>query len=235
MRTIGLSIAIVLAVAWTVRAQEIVKLEPLPLIDVREMPVVYGQGRQLGVHVSDPGEIGSSPRRMNFFSPFEPPPPTPDQRDVLLNQNDLLTIAAPNFAFPGMLGAFDAVFGRDGTDLFLDGYSLLSGGMTHTLYGPAEYLHPIGALPAGTYTLHTRHFLIFDSRMLSFEEYRADPQAYALGHNLQLTIVHQTLNFAVVPEPAGLTLVVVTMSLLMLRRGAGDRPPVRPRSDSLVC
>jgi hypothetical protein len=178
---------------------------------------------------ANPWRIGSNPRGLNFFSPFEAPPPTPDQRDVLLTQNDFLTIAAPNFAFPGMLGEIDALFHRDGTDLFLDGYALLSGGMTHTLYGPAEYLHPIGALPAGTYTLHTRHFLIFDSQMQSFEENRGDPQAYALNHGLQLTIVHQTLNFTVVPEPAGLTLMLaVAMSLLMPQRDRGAQSKLDP-------
>lgn len=175
-------------------------------------------GRRLGVHVSLPGELGPNGQRMRAFPPFEDPPPTPDQGDVLLTENDLLTIAVPMFAEPGMLGDFGVRFTRRGNELLLEGFRVWSGGITGTLYGPSEYLEPIGSLPGGEYTLTVRKFSVVDfAGTVDFEAFRADPEGYALSQDKALSVAEQTLEFTVVPEPVGVF--GLSAMALLVRRG----------------
>jgi hypothetical protein len=196
-------------------------ITPQPDAVVVDSPVVYGQGRQLGVRPSRASDTSS----WAYFSPFEEPPPTPDQRDILLTSADSLIIAVPMFQFRPALARFAVSFSRNGDQLTLEGYTLRTGGFTRTIYGPGEYLHRIDPLPPGHYTLTVHHYRAIDLLQTndSLTTFQADPLAYAQAHDLSLAIVRQQLQFTVVPEPAAFVPLAVTALALGRRRSPACR------------
>jgi hypothetical protein len=189
-----------------------------PLITEIFCPVIYGQGRQLSVGTD---EIpGNEPWGWHFFPWNEPTPATPDQNNIILTESDPLVIAVPMFAFQPWVANFSSTYSRDGNQLQLDGFSIHGDAMTATMYGPIEYLESIGTLEVGHYTLKVRGFSTWDSAAatLDVDTFKSDPEGYAYSHNTNLTIINQTLDFTVVPEPGTANLLGLGLLSLFIKR-----------------
>ena len=187
-----------------------------PLITEITCPVIYGEGRQLSVC---PYAIpGGEQYGWHGFPWNEPVPPTQDQSTIVLTESDPLMIVVPMFGYQPLLAAFDTQLTRTGNQLQLDGYTLWSGGMTETMYGPIEFLKSIGSLPAGHYTLNVRKYFALDTPCYDMSAFKSDPEAYAYSHNVHLDIITQTLDFTVVPEPSVAILLGFGFVSLIIKR-----------------
>ncbi len=187
--------------------------------------------RSVHVRKSMPLELCSNPVRWKYFAPFTPAPPSPRQEDILLTDTDVLTIVEPLFAHRPCFGAFETRLHRNGNTLTLNAYLILSG-ITATIYGPHEYLLPIGRLEPGTYSLVVNYLhtdaLNFVEGAEAASAFLDDPEGFAADHGWQICtaeyicsspIIRQTHEFTVVPEPTAMLLLSLGgLSLLRLRK-----------------
>jgi hypothetical protein len=185
-----------------------------------------------GIYVrpSKSGEEAGTPR-WRFYNGESLPPAS--QEEILLIAADPLSIAVPAMAMSGLLGSWDTSFTHNGPAFTLNALFYWSGGMTETIYGPNEYVLPIGQLPEGTYSVELSYFWAGGGNWQYSPEgaaaFLADPRAFAEANNVNFvewgsgapasgdTIIHTTLDFTVVPEPSALA-VLAMGGLPLLRR-----------------
>jgi hypothetical protein len=128
-----------------------------------------------------------------------------------------LTVAIPMFDYSRSL-AFSVDFRRDGNRLLFDATAV------HPLFYttdyripedyPKEYVHSIGTLPPGTYTVTARYFdiqpLLDESNMflgnpsyeeIDFAQFRREPLIYQPPDGFALSMREENVAFTVVPEP----------------------------------
>ncbi len=162
-------------------------------------------GRQTQIRPFEADEIGQV---WKFFSPHyqlpeyfpDPPPPTPAQDDIFLTAGTPLILVLPQLQhFPN--GADVSVsHAINGQQIIVDASIHYLGFSTATIYGPHEYLHPLGALDAGQYRL-TLNFA------WSSEFGPPDP-SITTGH----------IDFVVhaIPEPSSLALICSSVFIMLL-------------------
>ena len=116
-------------------------------------------GRQLHVRELHASEIG---RDWVFFPPHlqlpnifpDPTPPSPAQDSLYLTDEMPLVVVIPQLQHKPTLGLVDTRYRLEGNNKIMIGASLHAGaGVTATIYGPHEFLLPIGQLPTGHYQL----------------------------------------------------------------------------------
>lgn len=115
-------------------------------------------GRQIQIRPLEAEDIG---RMWKFFPPHfqlpevfpDPTPATPAQQDILLTTGTSLVLVLPQLQhFPS--GASVSVsHSISGHEIRVDASIHYLGYDTATIYGPHEYLHPLGMLTAGEYRL----------------------------------------------------------------------------------
>lgn len=136
------------------------------------IPLAADQHLELG----DIGSDGNSGRQLHvreqlaneihwnwvFFPPHsqlpdtfpDPTPPSPSQGDISLTDMMSLVVVIPQLQHKPIQGLVDAEYQRSGNIITIDASLHTGSSITATIYGPHEYLLPIGQLPAGDYRLH---------------------------------------------------------------------------------
>ncbi len=161
-------------------------------------------GRQVLVRPLEPDDVG---RTWKFFPPHDqlpeyfpdPTPPTPAQDDVWLTEGSPLLLVLPQLQHFPMCTDVAVSHTRNGTDIFVDASLVDLNCSTDTIYGPHEYLYPLGYLDAGQYrlTLNCTRSSIIDplqqSVTTSYVEFRVHP----------------------VPEPSALALAGTSLAMLI--------------------
>ena len=161
-------------------------------------------GRQIQIRPLKPDDIG---HMWKFFPPHyqlpeyfpDPPPPTPAQDDILLTAGTPLLLVLPQLQhFPNGADVFVSHM-INGRQITVDASIHYLGYSTDTIYGPHEYLHPLGSLDAGQYRL-TLNFA------WSSEFGSLDPST-TMGY----------VDFVVraIPEPSSLVLIGTSIFLLL--------------------
>jgi hypothetical protein len=201
--------------------------EPNPFptqIDLGDISSDGFGGRQILVRPLEIAEIG---RSWKFFPPHdqlpewypEPTPATPAQSSVYLAADMPLVLVLPQLAhFPNIAGVSVAHL-VSGREITVAAAIHSTSGYTATIYGPHEYLYPLGTLEPGEYRLQ------FDlERSNDFNS----STSFTTGY------VHFTVHAAAVPEPATWMMCAGAMGTLVLGRwfSKAARAPRVPAANS---
>lgn len=134
---------------------------------------------------STQAELSIDPPEWVFFPAFQEPPLAPAQEDIVLTDQDPLTILVPLFGHLPMQGYFGTDWSLQGDTLRINAYFLMTA-MTETIYGPHEYRCMIGQLPAGTYNV-VASFFRWGTREwdpVLADQFLGDPAAFAAAHGV---------------------------------------------------
>lgn len=141
----------------------------------------------------------------NFYTWDEPVPNSPAQGAIELVSGESLTAVIPQFAHLPFQAVLDHSFHIEGNELFIDATMEHGMAVTATIYGPHEYLLPIGELAAGDYRLNLRLTHVY-----SWEQY---PQTQTTTRFIEFTVLpgHSDV---VVPEPPALAMLAIAGTCL---------------------
>ncbi len=146
----------VLLVSTSIAHAQLIDLNQSQHIELGDIGSDGQSGRQLHVRELLASEVG---RDWVFFPPHlqlpnvfpDPPPPSPAQDSLYLTDMMSLVLVIPQLQHKPALGMIDAQYHLNGSTLTIDASLHTGSGFTHTIYGPHEFLLPIGQLPAGDY------------------------------------------------------------------------------------
>jgi hypothetical protein len=164
-------------------------------------------GRQIQIRPMTAEDIG---RQWKFFPPYHyfreygSPLATPAQDAIVLTAGTPLTLVLPQLQHFPMFATVSVSHALDGHEIEVDAALETSLISTATIYGPHEYLHPLGALDAGDYRLN----LNFTSSL----DWEWSIPTTSTGY----------VEFVVVPEPSTLVLAIASAKILLL--GSSGRP-----------
>ena len=127
-------------------------------VDLGDITSSGEMGRQLYVEPTDPSRPFAYYR---FFPPHdvlpdaypEPTPPSPRQDSIQLFENTPLSVVIPQLAHFPFRAAIDVSHSITDHQIALHASIHYYGSVTATIYGPHEYLWPLGALDPGEYRL----------------------------------------------------------------------------------
>lgn len=155
MKTKFLSISVVLL--WIV--PQVVTAHPLTLpdFDLSNMGNIGSDGqhghwgRQLHVRELLDSETG---RDWAFFPFDQPAPPSPAQDSIYITDEMPLVVVIPQLAHRPFGVGIDVDYYLDGNTINIDASRHSFGYVLGSMWGPHEFLLPIGELPAGQYRLN---------------------------------------------------------------------------------
>jgi hypothetical protein len=142
-------------------------------VDLGDISSTGESGRQLHIRPLRDSDVG---RSWVYFPPHrqlpdifpDPTPPSPRQDSLFLTEATPLVVVIPQLQHKPMVGRIDIDYYLDGNILTINASLHLLPAVTATIYGPHEFLLPIGELPAGDYRLRfnmTRTYDYSDSEL----------------------------------------------------------------------
>ncbi len=127
-------------------------------IDLGNIASDGADGRQIQIRPQKADDIG---RKWNFFPPHDllpesfpdPTPATPAHAEIFLRAGTPLVLALPELQHFPQLADVSVSHVLNAHEINVEASILYSDVATDTIYGPHEYLYPLGSLDAGPYRL----------------------------------------------------------------------------------
>lgn len=155
------------------------------LVDLGDIASDGLGGRQNQVRPLEPDDVG---REWKFFPPHlqlpevfpEPTPATPSQQSILLREGLPLVFVIPQLAHYPFGAKIDVEHQRSGSEITIQASIHHLSYSTATIYGPHEYLLPLGTLDSGEYHItfdlsHTSDYSNQVTLLSGFMEFTVHP------------------------------------------------------------